>query len=447
MDAPLQSVPVVIPSDLIAIILTFLPVKTITQLKLVSKSWNTLITSPSFIKIHLNQSSQNPNFILTPSRKQYSINNVLSVPIPRLLTGNTVSGDTYHNILNNDHHFRVVGSCNGLLCLLFKSEFITHLKFRFRIWNPATRTISEELGFFRKYKPLFGGVSRFTFGCDYLRGTYKLVALHTVEDGDVMRSNVRVFNLGNDDSDKCWRNIPNPFVCADGVHLSGTVNWLSLREDARYIEGSMEPLTPHVDHFLIASLDLSTETYKYLLLPKGFKELPCAEPYLRVLLDCLCFLHDFRKTEFVIWQMKEFGVRESWTRLFKIPYVDLQMLNLPIDVQYLNEYPMLPLYISKNGDKVILTNEKDDATIIYNKRDKRVDRARISNEIHWFSAMDYVESLVPTPWKSGYIEAEAEAEEEEEEEKDEDEDENEDEDEDEDEDEEVAGGFFFMMIK
>jgi hypothetical protein len=97
--------------------------------------------------------------------------------------------------------------------------------------------------------------------------------------------------------------------------------------------------------------------------------------------------------------MKEFGVRESWTQLFRIRFVDLQMHNLPIDVHYLDESPLVPLYISKNGDTVILTNEEDDAAIIYNQREKRVDRARISNEIHWFSAMDYVESLVPTPWK------------------------------------------------
>jgi hypothetical protein len=94
------------------------------------------------------------------------------------------------------------------------------------------------------------------------------VALHTVEDGDVMRSNVRVFNLGDDSDDECWRNIPNPFVCADGVHLSGTVNWLSLREDARYIEGSMKPLTPHVDHFSIASLDLYDDQVSVALILK-----------------------------------------------------------------------------------------------------------------------------------------------------------------------------------
>jgi len=52
---------------------------------------------------------------------------------------------------------------------------------------------------------------------------------------------------------------------------------------------------------------------------------------------------------------------------------------------------------------VILTNEEDDAAIIYNEREKRVDRARISDEIDWFSAIDYVESLVPTPWEVSYL--------------------------------------------
>jgi len=210
---------------------------------------------------------------------------------------------------------------------------------------------------------------------------------------------VRVFDLSDDDNDECWRNISSHFICDDGLHLSGTINWVTLSKDLSAVGGSLKPSTPHINFFHIVSLDLSTETYTQLLLPKGFDEVPCAEPNLRVLLDCLCFSHDFRKTEFVLWQMKEFGVQESWTQLFRIRYVDLQMRNLPIDVQYLDESPLVPLYISKSRDTVILTNEEDEAAIIYSQRDTRADRARISNKIHWFSAIDYVESLVPTPWK------------------------------------------------
>jgi F-box interacting protein len=356
--------------------------------------------------MHLQKSSSlNPNFILKPFLPQYPINAIVSLPVSRILDNPpsiTLSGNTYrtNNLVKDDENCRVVGSCNGLICLCFTSDSTTHVNFSFRIWNPATRTISDKLGFLCENKPILG-IFKFTFGYDCLTGTYKLVWLHSVQNRGIWKTNVRVFSLGGSGDDECcWRNISSPFICGDGVHLNGTVNWLTLSEDLSVLGGSIKPLTPHVDFFRIASLDLSTETYTQLLHPEGFNEVPCAESNLRVLLDCLCFSHDFRKTEFVIWQMKEFSVRESWTQLFRIRYFDLQMPNVPIEVQYLDESTLLPLYVSKNGDTAILTNEEDDKAIIYNQRDNRVVRTTtISNDIHWFSAIDYVESLVPTPWK------------------------------------------------
>jgi F-box interacting protein len=95
----------------------------------------------------------------------------------------------------------------------------------------------------------------------------------------------------------------------DGVHFNGTVNWLA-------------------EDMSIISLYLSTETYKQFLLPPGFDTVPFSQPVLRVLMDCLCFSYDSMKTEFVLWKMKQYGVHESWTQLFKISYQNLQMHNI-----------------------------------------------------------------------------------------------------------------------
>jgi hypothetical protein len=46
-------------------------------------------------------------------------------------------------------------------------------------------------------------------------------------------------------------------------------------------------------------------------------------------MDCLCFSHNSNKTEFLLWQMKEYGVQESWNQLFKISLQYLQM-HLPM---------------------------------------------------------------------------------------------------------------------
>jgi hypothetical protein len=85
------------------------------------------------------------------------------------------------------------------------------------------------------------------------------------------------------------------------------------------------------------SLYLSTESYKQFLLPPGFVEVPFSLPVLRVLMDCLCFSY-----EFVLWQMKKFGIHESWTQLFKINYQNLQMHNID------GSFQLACLYV--NGD-------------------------------------------------------------------------------------------------
>jgi F-box interacting protein len=225
---------------------------------------------------------------------------------------------------------------------------------------------------------------KFTFGYDASTRTYKVVAvLVKREYGASGKTKVEVFNL----RDGCWRNIQSfPVVplhqldyrykhVNNGVHLSGTVNWLTMDKS-------------------IVSLDLSTETYKQFLLPPGLDDVPFFQPILRVLVDSLCFSHDSKKTEFVLWQMKEYGVQESWTQLFKISYENLQM-DLPIN-------PLVCLYI--NGDTVIFaykfrTKFRNQA-FIYNLKDNTVEKIKCKNCIQWFEeAKDYVESLVSVPWE------------------------------------------------
>jgi hypothetical protein len=106
-------------------------------------------------------------------------------------------------------------------------------------------------------------------------------------------------------------------------------------------------------------------------------------PKLVVLMDYLCFCHDFEETYFVIWQMKNFGIQESWIQLFKISYQNC-----------FGRVNLLPLYLLNNGDTLILANDEDDEAFIYNRIDNRVEKQRISNNILWSEAKDYVESLV-----------------------------------------------------
>ncbi|CAL5192174.1 unnamed protein product [Lathyrus oleraceus] len=403
--------PASIPDELISKILLLLSLKNIVQLKCVSKSWNTFISDPIFIQMHLKKSSQDPHLILTPVPKypgKYPMSRVKSFPVSRLLENPsiTVSGDNFHSSIGS---CKIIGSCHGLLCLLFHSRFRTlndeYRKYWFCLWNPATREISKNSGTFKDSNTQ-PNTYKFTFGCDMSSGTYKVVALRKVlakrgEENKVdWKGQVRVFTFG----DNCWRKIQScpmiPVILLNihinrinnGVHLSGTVNWLAL---PNYIQPAYEygwKSIANAQQFVVVSLDLSTEIYTQILLPRGFDMVPCFQPILHVLMDCLCFSHDFKGIEFVIWKMKDFGVQESWTQLFRIEYLKIY--------HDLNFYK-LPLHLSKNGDTLVLANCEDDRAVIYNRRDKGVERITVSNKLCWFSTIDYVESLISTCWISG----------------------------------------------
>jgi F-box interacting protein len=278
-----------------------------------------------------------------------------------------------------------IGSCNGLLCLLFYSQTVAYAV-QLCFWNPATRTKSEKLGLL--YDNFDLRFYNFTFGYDASTRTYKVVAFGGArENGGSWKSEVKVFSVGHN----CWKNIQSfpivPFNLFDisyrrrneGVHFSSTVNWLALEDKS----------TTNDEQFVILSLDLSTETYKQFLLPPGFDELPFSHPDLRVLMDCLCFSHNSNKTEFVLWQMKEYGVQESWTQLFKISLQYLQM-HLPM---HNDGFQLACLYV--NGDRVIFADKCRNRAFIYNLKDETVKIIKSKNIIHWFDkAKDYVESLV-----------------------------------------------------
>jgi F-box interacting protein len=246
--------------------------------------------------------------------------------------------------------------------------------------NPATRTTSEKLGSLC-YSNFDFGFFHFTFGYDASTRTYKVVAFRARENGGSWKSEVKVFSVGRN----CWRNIQSfpvvpynwldKFRCLnEGIHFSGTVNWLALDKSITQVE-----------QFVIVSLDLLTETYKQFLLPPGFDEVPFSHPNLRVLMDCLCFSYNSKKTEFVLWQMKEYGVQESWTQLFKISDQNLQ-------VQHYG-FPLVCLYVY--GDMAIFADKVSKQVCIYNLKDKTVQRTKNSNCIRLFEkAKDYVESLV-----------------------------------------------------
>ncbi|WJX20912.1 soyasapogenol B glucuronide galactosyltransferase [Trifolium repens] len=341
---------VFLPMELIAEILSMLSVKAIVRFRCVCKSWNNLTYDSSFVDKHLKSSSRNPHLTLSWYQNNAKYMNVVPFPVHRLLKkpSATVPSDDFHRM---ESPSRLVGSCNGLLCFVSLKLTEEPFKYLLHISNPATRTRSQSFEF------TFGYDFRFAFGYDASTKTYKVVAFRFKEN-----SEVKVFNLG----DNCWRNIQNFPGDLDhyfteprlnkGVHFCGTINWLALDKSIT-----------HTDQLVIVSLDLSTETYKQFMLPLGFNE------------------------------MKEYGVRESWTQLFKISYQNLAMqirILLPKKLPMDKIDRLVCLYV--NGDIVIFASRCWEKSFIYNLKDKTVVKIiKSRNTIYWFyDSKDYVESLV-----------------------------------------------------
>ncbi|MCH82417.1 F-box/kelch-repeat protein, partial [Trifolium medium] len=208
MNIPLPSqvaaLPITLPEELIDEVLSLLTVKSLMRMKCVNKSWNTLISDPIFVKMHLKLSPPNTHFVLHSSCSA----NIL--PISTKEKTVTLTDDPYGRFHSKDLS-SIVGSCNRLICLLdsnsktsdYHSDYMT-LEHSLYFWNPATRTKSERLGSIRynRNRHTFVHVM-FAFGYDNSTDTYKVVMLNLEWDENPVRTAVKVFTLGAN----IWRDI------------------------------------------------------------------------------------------------------------------------------------------------------------------------------------------------------------------------------------------------
>lgn len=357
-------------------------------MKCVSNSWNTLISNPKFVKMHLNRSARNPYFsslAFTPQLDDYIFTHF---PVSSLLQNLriTIPRNRYYR-LNNKDCSKIVGSCNGLICLLGYSYNATisvnYKNVWFRFWNPATRKISDKLGSMSCSRDCI-----FVFCYDNSTDIYKLVELSSSGNNDPQtKTKVRVFSL----EDNVWRTIQSfPVVPLqllnstgfDSVHLNCTVNWLANQSD-RWNDSTRE--------CVILSFDLATEKYTQFMPPKGFDSFGL--PSICALKDSLCLYHNFKNTDLVIWKMIEFGDENSWTQFHKVSYH-----NIPKNYKQGGSLliRLIPLHLSENGETMVLADMIQNRVILYNLRTNRAKKTRINRKICWSSMKDYVESLVST---------------------------------------------------
>ncbi|KAG9143766.1 hypothetical protein Leryth_011431 [Lithospermum erythrorhizon] len=254
--------------------------------------------------------------------------------------------------------FSVIGSCDGILCLV-NSLFSDQIY----IYNPFTRMYSKlpKSVVFQNQKLLFG------FGCHPVSKDYKIIKIIYWPDprrrtsGGVwedspwgfgrlggrrfMRSEVQVFSLGGEK----WRSIgaiPYNLDQLTGVVLvNGRLHW--------------------VDHEivfrgLIVSFDISDEEFREIRMPDQNQCVTRGDYHLAALRGCLSVcIPAFTGLGggLDIWIMKEYDVKESWVKQFKVGNYLPNIISQEIISQahsiwrnVLDRRPVRVLRIQDNGD-------------------------------------------------------------------------------------------------
>nr|XP_023926068.1 F-box protein CPR1-like [Quercus suber] len=290
-----------LPHDLVLNILANLPVKSVLRFRCVRKSWNSSITGPSFISSHLELNSSRRLLFMKPDRFPHIDRQLCTV----------ICEHTSDRISEFDIPFtwpKLVGSCNGLLCFSARDwvYFLNPSIGKFKAVSPAPSSSSAsfylaETGFCYHSETNYYKIVTISY---YLAGTPPQAEIYSINSGSWKRlhppfaPDILLFNIHTD-------LFLAPFV-------SGALHWMAYVREG----GNARPF--------ILTFDVNVEKF-------GMMETPFA-----VIRSNLCprvFKGKLALTEkgdplfFNVWVMKEYGIHQSWTKLFVVPFHRVERFN------------------------------------------------------------------------------------------------------------------------
>lgn len=217
--------------------------------------------------------------------------------------------------------FKVIGSCNGLLCIAIKKE-------RYLFWNPWT-------GIYRKLaaaSPLEDFSDKFGFGYNQSTNDYKTVRFPYSGERDVLSPNLAEIYSSNTNSwKKCsldWRVIS--IVSKSGTFVNGALHWLEFSvnkfEHITFLGGE-EGFLDEEDNcgvrvaevvFTALHYDMAEDKFS-VLQPPEFLGNKRPELRMGVFDNCFCLVQYLDGGNICMWGRKH-GKNISWKKLIQIPY-------------------------------------------------------------------------------------------------------------------------------
>ncbi|CAK7322797.1 unnamed protein product [Dovyalis caffra] len=324
-----------LPNNILEEIFCKLPITNLIQCRFVCKSWKHILGSPHFSKLQHQLTDtvfcveEIKKFNRYPSKEEYKRNirwfEFKEKPSFINLEGNC---NIVPKSSDSSFQFRFINSCNGLVCVLAVPSYHIFPNAVFiSIANPVT-------GESMHLPPLNKGrcLNWYLCGLGFSPKTNQFKAVRVSSEGQDCQAEVCTIGTIS------WRSIEAPLQLHDYftqnnhdlrfksvVFANGSLHWLVKRTELQSIE--------------IWVFDLDTEKFRQMAAPPPFRE-----EFENAGMIGACTYKDTllvwaSRTFLEVWQMKEYGVAESWTKILFIK----------------ERYAVLePFIFLKNGDIVLL---------------------------------------------------------------------------------------------
>ncbi|MCL7023150.1 hypothetical protein MKW94_000830 [Papaver nudicaule] len=283
-----------LPEDIIINVLTRLPIKSLLRFRCVCKSWcNNLFTDPDFVKQQFDHALKHHNPVILIDSTDFNIS-----CIGYDLVSSTVSSDDH--IVEIDYpteneKYQIIDVCHGLLCYITENKDII-------IWNPYTKNYKKLPSPPEAHQSPMVEYG-YGFGYDSKTEDYKFARMVSYQFG---HGELNVYS-SRTDSWKTMVNVPFLYPYEQLVLFNGVFHWVQ--------SSTLDSGFPRV----IGSFDLESETFKEIQLPVEFLDRnKFTVVDLRFLEGNLYLIGRIYMAGVEVWMMKEYGVRESWTKMFTI---------------------------------------------------------------------------------------------------------------------------------
>lgn len=302
------------PTELLIEILLKLPVKSLIRFTSVCKSWQSLITSPTFISSHLSNNKSHALLRLYDKRDKRERYSLLKVAENGPFGVNS-SSEIEFPFKSRVGYFRIVGSCDGLVCL--SDDLFVYPWQPVIIWNPSVRNhVVLPKAMINPKEP---NISVLGFGvASHVYKVVRLVYCKKPNDyGFSVPPQAEIFSFGTGR----WRSVRGfdvrlrilEFMWCQ-VFLKGVVHWIAY-----------EPINDNSFRSSILTFQVGDEVFGEIMLPDELAREAVTGLSIFMIGESLGVIKydgEAGNLSCDVWVMKDYGVKESWTKLYRINLVE-----------------------------------------------------------------------------------------------------------------------------